>query len=610
MTATSDELPLAVIFGTTDYPLFASSPDYRCIHVPLTAELSLPSQKIDRNYFYPQDLLTLHEYSMMQDELNEKWNTEKLREPYSQVAHFEYEFTPPMANLLLWRWLIRESIRVLQPALLVIPRIQYPVKAAISTEQQLYAWMLNKVLSEETVGATRVVQISLPLAAAQKNLSGGQQLKSLLSRIIHRKPLLERMRNSMYSRIDAFLTSRDAKNELSRCKSFCRRLFLHKNGISVLVVTQHGKADEILALSNSSYRMRYMSYNEFEYLLTTRLPNQSNVLELSPDTSSEVGVQLYFQHHVNSMLVKHDRFLDFISQKWRILITDAQHHPVLRQILDDLIKAQKVVAFVPEGATAFVGGLEQFSESAFISQNKDVTRFVLNEDVRDLWMSRGVKPTNVMVSGFLGNTLSTNLLARTIDTQYLRYLIWQTGDYGNSNRVFLDFSAFLGQGEVGSFGWLTHSERLRQLINLTECLLDGGYFVIAKTRDDNIRRIIEERFEGQSLVITFLIPWQSLVDASRVTITRDSSLGWESLVRGKPVLIWNFTKTYSFTEMSLRGYPFEWVRIARTPSSVLTELSSLIKTETNGNKLTKKRERPQAPVSIRRDQFVHWISQC
>ena len=59
-------------------------------------------------------------------------------------------------------------------------------------------------------------------------------------------------------------------------------------------------------------------------------------------------------------------------------------------------------------------------------------------------------------------------------------------------------------------------------------------------------------------------------------MARDSSIGWQSLSGGKPVLVWNFENYPSFTEVTLDGIPDYWVEVVRSIGELDTKITALL----------------------------------
>lgn len=142
--------------------------------------------------------------------------------------------------------------------------------------------------------------------------------------------------------------------------------------------------------------------------------------------------------------------------------------------------------------------------------------------------------------------------------------------------VTLSFDAFFWFNEISRFGSPTNSLLLHRHLQVLEKLLDLGYRVLVKTRDSQMTEYLQGRFKGLSATFTDSIPWQILADRSDIVMARDSSIGWQSLSGGKPVLAWNFEDYPSLIEVTLDGVPDYWVSVVRSIDEVDSEITNLL----------------------------------
>jgi hypothetical protein len=171
----------------------------------------------------------------------------------------------------------------------------------------------------------------------------------------------------------------------------------------------------------------------------------------------------------------------------------------------------------------------------------------------------------------------------------------------------LSFDGFFWLHEIARFGSPCASLILQQLVQIVDGLLRMGYLVLAKTRDPEVTRYLQGRFGGRSAMFTDSIPWQILADRSDIVMARDSSIGWQSLSGGKPVLVWNFEDYPSFTEVTLDGIPDYWVGVVRSIGELDVEITALLARHREESLRSGVDGRLLPPVLSRPDVIRDWI---
>ena len=99
-----------------------------------------------------------------------------------------------------------------------------------------------------------------------------------------------------------------------------------------------------------------------------------------------------------------------------------------------------------------------------------------------------------------------------------------------------------------------------------------------------------------------------LADRSDIVITRDSSIGWQSLSGGKPVLVWNFEDYPSFTQVTLAGLPDYWVSVVRTIEDFEDSITTLLARHREESLRLGVDGRLMPPVLSHLDVIREWIN--
>jgi hypothetical protein len=173
--------------------------------------------------------------------------------------------------------------------------------------------------------------------------------------------------------------------------------------------------------------------------------------------------------------------------------------------------------------------------------------------------------------------------------------------------VVLSFDAFIQDWEIPRFGSPSQSQQLEQLKRVLEVLLESGHLVLAKTRDPYLTREMTARFAGRPVLFTDSISWTILAEQSSVVITRDSSIGWESLSLGKPVVVWNLSDYPSFAEVTLQGIPTEWTKTVRDLRDLPNTIAELVKSNQEGKRSRRGFETLTPPVGPEIDVVLSWL---
>jgi hypothetical protein len=375
------------------------------------------------------------------------------------------------------------------------------------------------------------------------------------------------------------------------------------------VIAQLEKVQALFGLEWGSARPQHVSYEGFEESLSAQqVPVRYDAL-YTGQTSANEGLLKYFWWTVERRRAAGNMIKAAARGNWRLLITDAQHDPYVRELVREAIAAGKEVALVPEGAISYVGALEPFGGSGLFITDPHVTRFVLNEAERASWIARGTSPDRVFVSGFVGNTRGPRCLVAVLSKLMIMRALGKLPSANGRTTVLLSFDVFAAEFAIARFGSPSQVELLDQLLQVLEVLLASGCRVVAKTRDPHVNSELQVRFVGKPVLFTDILSWMLLADRSDVVVVRDSSIGWEALARGKPVVVWNLSDYPSFAEVTLKGISRDWVRTVGEVTDLPGSIAELVKANRAARTSLGPTEVQGSVVEMRPEQIRAWSNE-
>jgi hypothetical protein len=553
----------SVAFGIDGFPSSAEYGGESIRLVPMSVRLQLQSLAQGRRVIQTPEAITFEEHLELHNELERIWHN--LSNMHPDIAYHKYDFVVLFANLLYWRRVIRKVLSETEPRIVFLPSRCKRNTSLVSSRDELLKWLLYQVLEEETLKYRRSYftesTSTIPRTSSASLTFQTRHLAGLLL------DLVQKLRATIQEQPWRNLAWLSAKSTDSRRN--WRFQPARTWGTRVPVIAQYGKVYALLTQRGSGQRLKFVSYSRIERMFQTEI-HRNFEEHYTSQTGSEEGLLNFLSCSVQQRMDSSENISKVAAGKWDVMLTDAQHHPYIRQLTDEAIELGKKVASVPEGAVAYVGELERFGGTFLFLSNPKVTHFVLNEAVKSSWIARGIPADLIHVSGFLGNTLRTGTLRNSLYRISLRGSISKFKSNSNSSppTVLLSFDALLVDWAIPQFGHVSQSELLVQHLLVLEELLQTGHSVIVKTRDPLLNGYLIDMYKGKSALFICTIPWYILVKYADITLTRDSSIAWESIALRKPVIIWNFSDFPSFGEVTLKGIPDFWVRVVRDATAL------------------------------------------
>lgn len=595
-----------VIFGVYSAPDPRNFPSVDAVWVPMTPRLSVAPLPPSTVLFTPTSFVTSDVHQSLQDELNKLWRSAEAESTGHSILDHEYKFSVLFSSLILWRWLVRYTIQALGPSKILLPERCINDDFATSPQSDIFELVLYKVLEEETRQTDRDYFTEGEGRLSTQNLtitfsSFVQNFVGFTAQVIDkaRKFFLVK---SLPLKFTDFRTRLTWRGRLLGAFGRSRSNQVQ----NVLVIAQLRKVRSILRYRSPGVRMGYLSYSQFEKIVSPK--NGQKPFEiLSPSQSAQSVLLNYFQSLVEYSRDSQESIDHLLRGNWSTLVTDAQHHPQVRSLIDRGIEAGKRVAIVPEGAISYVGFQERFGRALF-HDNPRVMRFVLDEAQKEYWLRAGTPDSSISVSGYFGGDHPTTKRRLSVESSLLNACFRGLPDSEKGVTVMLSCDGFFFFIEHGMPGSECMSVTLMQLVQVVDELLVLGYRVLASTRDHEVKRYLQDKFVGRSAMFTTSIPWQILADKSNIVIARDSSIGWQSLSGSKPVLMWSFGDLPSCMEVTLDGIPDYWVGVARSIGELDVEITALLARHREESLLSGVDGYLPPPVSSRTDAVLEWMS--
>ena len=590
-----DQIGGTAVFGVKGFPHHQVR-GKGAVYVPLLPRLSALSVVESDRTFNPSFGLTRDVHERLQDELEVRWDAFCSDHADIGAEHHQYEFVAVVAHLILWRWMIRQAFEVLQPSEIVLPLHCREQAFHIASQTDLIAWLPYGLLAEECAdlhviyGEEDIPQRVLPRQSVKF------RIVEISCRVVRRARVVA---TQWRLRANPSIYSGEAPKQVRSMRPKRRR--------NLLVIAQFGKVEGILRRRIGRFRLRFISYDAFHLQALGKDSSPPTTTVLRSDRVDD-SIMRYLTLLVVAGQAAEPRLEHMAAANWAALITDAQHDPLMRRLVDHATRMGKEVATVPEGASLYVDELARYGAPYFIT-DPHVKKFVIDERHRAQLVTQGIAPSRVEVSGYLGNTATASATEALVFKQLLRLCMPTLSEITTGCTVLLSYDDFFVNFEVPTFGAASFNESSAQLVQITEELLNSGHRVLAKTRDHEVAAFIGERFKGEPLLVSAYMPWTALVDFSSLVITRDSSIGWESISLGKPVLVWNFSDYPSWTEVTLRGFSPNWVRVARCVEDLEPNIQSLLASNLARQKEFELTGKLAQPLVARRPGLViDWIN--
>lgn len=597
-----------LVFGVKSFPDSRAAFGENAVLVPMTARLSVAPLPPSTVVFTPTHFVTSDVQDTLQDELDTLWSTVESQFEQSSILTHKYEFTILFSNLIAWRWLIRYTIQTLNPRQVLIPAQCVQTTRTVASRDEIWEWTLYQVLEEETRHLPRDY-----FTEVDKSPVTGNETRSF-SLFLHKVVgLTIRMLNQALKLVRVLRNRSEYSDFLGRVSyRDDAQGVLHKrinNQVqNVLVIAQLNKVGSLFTSPSTGIRIGYLSYSQLEELVFPKNGLKPRETILISALNAQTNVLNYFISLIEHSEISRKPIERLLHGNWSTLVTDAEHHPQINLLIDRAIQIGKRVAVVPEGGVNYLGELEKFGGRARHYHNSRVTRFVLDDAMQQYWLRAGTPAGRIHMSGYLGTDRPSKGGRRSMEALLLDSTVrgFPTGVKGVT--VFLAFDGFFDIWEHALLGCLPNSRYLHRLLQVLEELLDLGYHVLVKTRDSQMTRYLQGRFEGRSVTITDSIPWHLLANRSDIVMARDSSIGWQSLSGGVPVLVWNFEDYPSFTEVTLDEIPDYWVSVVRSIGELDAEITNLLARHRAEFLRSGADGRLPPPVFSRPDMIREWIS--
>ena len=566
--------------------------------IPLTVGARLDLSQREGRVFTPGIGIPFTEHVKLQQEVERLWNKASSQSRGADLRTSYYDFSIFHTIRLSTEMLIRRTINELLPQSVLLPSRCVETSWIPTSTSEMLEWIVYRVLEEETRGFDRKFFEERHDELRSNNCSSNiytsgrrdiHQLRGSINELL--RTTVRQIRRWSRSELPMASLLEGGPGKRVSCIRRGRR--------SILVLGQKPKVEAILRRRFSGWKTYFVSIDRF---LTGVHPNL-NGDGVSPfwlaGCDTHQGIESYLLYLSAELECARSSLEVIAGGRWDVLLTDSQHDSHVQTLITSALARGKRVALVPEGAVKYSSELEVFGKSLEYSGVAGVNRFVLDDEARMRWIAKGMPQENVATAGFLGNTSGGRWpwrwrSARQLDKELRKMAVSQSFP-----TVLISIDVVLSRYEMARFGRPTWSELWDGQTRTLESLVSSGYRVLASVRDPILSAVLTERFSGFPVLVTANIPWQTLAEQCQVVITRDSSIGWESLTKCRPVIVWNYSNYPSFAEIALRGLPQAWVKVVRSPDEVVDAVRRI----TLGPA-----ERSIAPVTMKIEAVAEWLA--
>lgn len=474
-----------------------------------------------REVVVPSSWMDHEDHAVCQAEVDRLWSLVRSEAGSQNVDFVELYARQLLVAYVTWKWMIGKVVRNLHPKEVWLPRPHLSMVSALKGWElnlDLFEALLASLLYEEVRNNRMNVHLyeSRPAQTDVNFFLAGRVSQA------RRKSLQDVHQSIRYS----FRTALGGYKPPSK-----------KIRSPILIVGQESKAQALLESLPSQLPHEFLHYQDFEALFKVK-PSQATSAWSFTETES-VGAQLFriIRAVAQSLRALPGEIEDFIRSPWRVLITDYPQHPLMRQVLPYALESGKSVATIPEGGVANRDELNLLGSWSSATNDPRITRFVLSSAVASRIEERLGANSQVLVSGYLVAFDDRYRLGKVLDPP-LR-MKSQRRLFRSTRRMAIVDASFDARAPyaftvLGVPGWI---ESWLAQMRILRAFLDDGWTVVAATRHPWNARHVERFVRHQDLISSSLLSWDVFLDQADVVVTSRSSIGWESIARGKPVVI-------------------------------------------------------------------------
>ena len=305
-----------------------------------------------------------------------------------------------------------------------------------------------------------------------------------------------------------------------------------------LLVAQGGKVQKWIRTSRARSDITLIDYDQ---IVDSAESNANLVNSLIPLPSSTDGLlRAYAQASAQtSASVLRDWGRSGKIQGGSSILFDAPYQAGSYQLMRLAERKGVNVAFLPEGCTTYSGQSEPFGRHVTVC-DQAITRFVVDSDEYERWKKKPECQKSVRISGYLGYSSSVRPIPASVKALWqLRRFVYRSST-GRKKIVFLSVDVLAKVSNKGRFGQPAYIETIDDVQAIAESILDDGCVLVCKAKDAEVANFLKMQFAGQRFFCFVDTPWALLAMLSDVSITRQSSIGWEAEQIGLPVALYNF----------------------------------------------------------------------
>lgn len=533
--------------------------------VPLNSELLLHDNFVHQRMAWPAQEISLVECYALQSRIDSDWLNVLQEGPSPNLPYYILEYMELAAPLAILRWTIRRVLDEYTPAVVLIPdSLRVTANYRMGRPGVLIS-ALATILKEETANIDLVVSFTESNSdfLGRTTLSHGQE-----------QPLSHALAAVSRGLANGNVTRKILRRLVSRVGYPPRKKAGHPKALII------GQPDKTWALRRDPCirrRARFWDYEDLENHFGFTRDFEVVDSPFGEDTDASSIVARYIKSYSAANELAHSSINDSVRHpSYLLLVTDGQHHPLIRQLVSEWTEAGHPAALIPEGVTRANAPNWPMMKHYFITGTKAI-RFVHCEADRRFWTSNGEPSEQLVMAGYMGNTRAHSRIGELlIRGRVARARAPFRGSFRGT--VFVSFDVLLDPGDLGArwIGAPTAVATNLAYAQLLNELIRTDWFVIAKGRDEHVNALMRQRYRGLPVMFSAKLPWQMLAHASDAVVALTSSIGREAVELGFPVVVWSPFAMPTNLEHTLEDLPPGTVTSAEVLSGVTSALNAVV----------------------------------
>lgn len=536
--------------------------------IPLRWELELYPPLPGYNLVDTAKWRSLELSNRMQQDVDDAWDSVLSGSSDPLMKDYSYYYVNVVTPILFWRHIVKSALNEFKPDIVYLPHpsqersVTIPLDHGGSGLFYFLKWIRYQVLASEVEATQAKVRYFSEDGSFEE--SSKQTILRNLSRVIDVESY--------------YLASRLISRTLEKTQGIINRFLPLKTETRVPQLLILGQP------SKCTFLRRLLEHNDIPYIYQDYAAFNKSICG-SPTTTLQLTLRFEPGIDIEKLvvawldeLIKINRNLLsekislFAEQAPHIILTDAQHDPLVRRFISESSLLDKRVVIYPEGLGHNTGEIFIFNRK-YLHLDLPIFRFTVSREeliLTEAEMGPGI------ATGYLGDTFdyvkdsqtSVGIALRSLSSLRFRERKSFAGV------VFFDLDLHIDTG-VNRAYFRPDSQALGRAITGIRALIDAGYKVIANLRYYHFYDLLIERISSKNFVLYMLAPWQLLIKGADVVVIYQSSLGLESLAHNKPVVVWDPFDYPAFPD-AWSGVGSDVVRVVSVAEDLAKAVNELI----------------------------------